>query len=421
VFRRLKGAIIGLKDRGHVLFTVKQLLDWLPGEVGPFSLAELNTVIDLLAGPGAVMRLGFDDQVLLQPELLNTYGQAVIRTLAEDPEERGCLPEQRLLEGDLNFPPDIQELSRSEKSIILRGLQRELDNRALCIRDVDPSGNGSTLLVFPSYFRRQRPERPGEPEVFTTYRFNGPLEEVYSTLVVRLHHTTHFTSSAMWRDVADLTSQQSGQGLGVRLLKDPDGSGRIDLFADTDATRADHQMLTRFTHDHLHRYATQVERSRIYTCAACGTAAKDLDLVARKKRDGAAHIRCQECDNLIELWDDLEREFASDELRAVVLEQDRRAQAVIERETRTQTIIADIIATASRANQHARQVDRPGPGVEIIFVDDRGKPTDRRVVVHVDPGPLPQAEASVLTRLGPNSQIPSCTQCEPATKTPSSG
>ncbi len=78
VFRRLKTAIIGIKDRGHVLTTVKQLLDWLPGEVGPFTLAELQTVIDLLAGPGAVMRLGFDDQVLLQPELLNTYGQTVI-------------------------------------------------------------------------------------------------------------------------------------------------------------------------------------------------------------------------------------------------------------------------------------------------------------------------------------------------------
>jgi small GTP-binding protein len=204
VLRRLKGAILDVKDRGdRALTTVKDLLDWLPDKIGPFSPAELNTVIDLLAGPGAVMRLGFDDQILLQPELLNTYGLAVIRTLAEDPEERGCLIEHRLLDGDLDSPR---------------------------------------------------------------------------------------TSSTSPR-----------------------------------------------------------RTSRSF----CG--------------------------------------FASDELSAVVLEQDLRAQAVIERETRTQTIIADVIATASRANQLARQVDRPGPGVEIIFVNDRGKPTDRHIIVHVDPDPLPQA------------------------------
>jgi hypothetical protein len=119
---------------------------------------------------------------------------------------------------------------------------------------------------------------------------------------------------------------------------------------------------------------------------------RDFHLVADKMRKGATHITCQGCDQRIELWDDLEREYGSDELCTAVQEQERRAQAVIDRETRTQTIIADIIATAGRANQPARQVDHPRLGVEITFVDDHGNHTDRHAFVHVDPDPLPDPE-----------------------------
>ncbi|MGF1645323.1 MAG: GTP-binding protein [Kineosporiaceae bacterium] len=385
VFRRLKAAVLRFKDRGRVLTTVKELLNWLPVEVGAFSEAELTTVIRLLEGPGAVTRLGFDDQVLLRPDLLNTYGQAVIRSLADDPDERGCLPEQRLLEGDLNYPPGFERLDRTEETTLLRGLQRELVDRALCIRDVDPSDRLATLLVFPSYFRRQRPDRPTEPQVFTTYTFDGPLDEIYSSLVVRLHHTTHFDSKKLWRDVAELRSNESGQAVGVRLRRQPDRSGCLDLFADPGASRSDRQILTRFTHEHLNRHATEVQRYRVYTCQACGHVARDTDLVARKIREGAARIRCQNCGQLIDLVDDLEREFGSPELRDRVIEQERRAQEAIDRATRLQTMVFDVMATVARAGQRPTQVGRPFPGVEITFVDDDRQPSDRQVFVHLDP------------------------------------
>ena len=39
--------------------------------------------------------------------------------------------------------------------------------------------------------------------MLVTYRFAGPTEEIYATLVVRLHHTAAFTGVNLWKGAAD--------------------------------------------------------------------------------------------------------------------------------------------------------------------------------------------------------------------------
>jgi WD40 repeat protein len=58
---------------------------------------------------------------------------------------------------------------------------------SLCLHERTDEG---TLLVFPSYFRRERPELEDYPAALVSYQFSGALDEIYATLVVRLHHTT---------------------------------------------------------------------------------------------------------------------------------------------------------------------------------------------------------------------------------------
>jgi len=97
LFKRLKEEIIRLKDENRVLMRFNELRESLQlrlaGEVERFSDEELKAVIGLLAGPGAVWELKFGSWVLLQPERINAYAQAVIQTLREDRYERGCIPE----------------------------------------------------------------------------------------------------------------------------------------------------------------------------------------------------------------------------------------------------------------------------------------------------------------------------------------
>jgi hypothetical protein len=66
-----------------------------------FTDETLQTVIGLLDGPGAVRELDYGTYVLLQPEWINAYAQAVIRTLRQDPSELGCLPQRSIAEGKL--------------------------------------------------------------------------------------------------------------------------------------------------------------------------------------------------------------------------------------------------------------------------------------------------------------------------------
>ena len=54
-----------------------------------------------------VWELKFGSWVLLQPERINAYAQAVIQTMRADEHERGCLLEEQVLNGDLTYHSSI--------------------------------------------------------------------------------------------------------------------------------------------------------------------------------------------------------------------------------------------------------------------------------------------------------------------------
>jgi small GTP-binding protein len=78
LFKRLKEEIVRLKDEGRVLMRFNELRDALrlrlAGEEAQFKDEELETVLGLLAGPGAVWQAEFGSWVLLKPEMINAYG-----------------------------------------------------------------------------------------------------------------------------------------------------------------------------------------------------------------------------------------------------------------------------------------------------------------------------------------------------------
>jgi small GTP-binding protein len=121
LFKRLKEEIIRLKDEGRVLIRFNELRETLQlrlmeekrGEIERFTDDELKAVVSLLAGPGVLWELKFGSWVLLQPERINAYAQAVIQTLREDEHERGCLPEERVLNGNLTYLSSLERLPDS--------------------------------------------------------------------------------------------------------------------------------------------------------------------------------------------------------------------------------------------------------------------------------------------------------------------
>lgn len=70
----------------------------------------------------------------------------------------------------------------------------------LCLQEKTDQG---VFLIFPSYFRRERPELVGYPAVLVSYIFNGFLDNIYASLVVKLLHTSVFKQDKLWNYAAD--------------------------------------------------------------------------------------------------------------------------------------------------------------------------------------------------------------------------
>ena len=88
LFKRLKEEIIRLKEEGRVLMRFNELRETLqlrlPANSSGSRTRNCSAVLSLLAGPGVVWELAFGSWVLLQPERINAYAQAVIRTMRAD-------------------------------------------------------------------------------------------------------------------------------------------------------------------------------------------------------------------------------------------------------------------------------------------------------------------------------------------------
>ncbi|MGI8729634.1 MAG: DUF4365 domain-containing protein [Solirubrobacteraceae bacterium] len=388
VFKRLKDEIIALRDGGRALTTVKELRDLLPARVGDFEPEQLDAVIGLLAGPGAVLRLDFGDYVLLRPELLNAYAQAVIRSLRDEPRQRGCIAEERVLAGDdLSYPEDFERLPDGEEHVVLHAMHRQLVARSICLRDHDPEGKRATILVFPSYFRRERDDRPGRPQSFMTYRFAGYLDEIYAALVVRLHHSQPLRSGEMWRGAADFRTADGSQ-VGIRLTTRPDGAGELELHCERGTSATEQVLFAGYVHEHLRGAAPDVVRLRTYICAACGTSVENRDAALRRLQEGRPDIACSYCDARIELWDDVEQALSSDEVRERVEGMLARAQEAQDSESRERLLVGEVMAAVARAGQLARESPTSDHGIdmEIEFKHDDGRASARKLYLQLKSG-----------------------------------
>jgi small GTP-binding protein len=408
LFKRLKEEIIRLKDEGRVLLRFNELREALQlrlsGEFKRFANEELRAVLTLLAGPGVVWELAFGSWVLLQPERINAYAQAVIQTLQSDKDQRGCIMEERVLKGDLAYESSMSRLAGDEERFVLLAMHQTLVERGLCVRQ--PTAKG-TLLVFPSYYRRERPEQIKFPAVLVNYRFAGFLDEIYATLVVRLHHCDAFEPDQLWRYAADFKTK-SGKRLGIKLRRNAPGVGDLDVYFDGSISDGEKIIFSKYVHEHLLQHARDVERLRYYACPDCGTPVGNREEAMHRLNTwlqggppppGAARIRrrhdqlpsiiCVKCETKrVPLWDDLEQSFASAEVQKQVRDMQEEANIELDNESKERALVGDVISTVALAAQICREfnVSDHGIDMEIEFKDDGHEATGAKLYLQLKSG-----------------------------------
>jgi WD40 repeat protein len=388
LYHRLKQEILKLRDTGLVLIRVAELNQRMEMTLTdePFELAQLETVVNLLAGPGMIQRLEFGGFILLRPEVLSRYAAAVVRKVRQHPHELGCIREDDMLAGDLDYQ-DFQPLLLEDEAVVLRALLDTFVSRAWCLRQ--PSDN-SALLTFPSYFRRERKDQPSHPSVLVTYRFTGPTDDIYATLVVKLHHTVAFQSTDLWKSAADFQTQ-TGAALGFTLVRESEGTSRLEAYFEPGVDDNSRVLFLRYVHDHLVQHAQDVVRLRHYVCANKKCDSFDQPVVDQAKIDkalapgGKGKVFCPDCGKMISLRDAIEQKFNSpavrDQVRALQLE----GQAVIDSESGELLAAhhtAFIVAEAGQIYRPYSTSDR-GIDAEIEFNDDDGRPSGARLYVQL--------------------------------------
>ncbi len=409
LFKRLKEEIIRLKDEGRVLMRFNELRDALRlrlyGKDVQFKDEELKAVVGLLAGPGVVWELAFGSWVLLQPERINAYAQAVIQTLRSDEYERGCIPEERVLNGELMYQSSMKCLEADDERFVLLAMHQTLVDRGLCLREHTDKG---PLLIFPSYYRRERPEPVEHPAVLVSYRFNGFLDDIYATLVVRLHHMESFERDELWRYAADFKTL-TGKQLGVKLTRRAEGAGELEVYFAPSIPVEEKIIFSRYVHEHLLQKGQDVVRLRHYVCPHCGTPVGNREVAMKRLETWLNNttadiatgmqkvmrgktvmptILCSQCEKRVPLWDKLEQWFASPEVQQRVRKLQDQSAILLDNESKERALVGEVISTVALAGQISREfnVSDHGIDMEIEFKDDAGEATGQKLYLQLKSG-----------------------------------
>ena len=390
LYQKLKQEILSLRDNGLVLLRLAELNQRIEMTLRDeeFEPSELEAVVGLLSGPGMIQQLDFGGFILLRPEVLSRYAAAVVRKVRQHPQELGCIREDELLAGNLDYQ-DFQRLPREDEAVVLRALLETFVSRAWCLRQ---STDGMAILTFPSYFRRERKEQPSHPSVIVTYRFDGPTDEIYATLVVRLHHTVAFESTELWKSAADFRTQ-TGAALGFTLTRESEGTSRLEVYFEPEVDQSSQVLFLRYIHNHLIEHAKNVVRLRNYSCTnkrcdAYGEVFSDQAKISKALSSGKEKVFCPDCGKPILLRDLLEQKFNSLETVFEARKLKDEAQVAIDNESRRLILTGHTFSIVAEAGQIYRPYTNSEHWIdgEIEFVDNQGQPSGKRLYVQFQSG-----------------------------------
>ncbi|MGO9515667.1 MAG: TIR domain-containing protein [Candidatus Korobacteraceae bacterium] len=301
LFDSIRQFLLEEKQQGRLLSTTDDLFRAFQraqsAVVGGAELRDgFEACIGRVESRGLIHRLHFADLVLLQPELLDNYASAMVQAAKEEPDGLGFIPEKTALEGDFRLAQSERVTDQAQEKLLLIATVEELIRHEIGLKEITDRG---VHLVFPSQFTKERPDAPNIPGKRVTFSFEGPLNNIYATLAVRLSQSLLFKREAMWQNVAYYTASDGG-GCGIHLLELEEGRGELALFYDEQTTTTVRTQFEAYVDEHLRLRAIPrtVMRRLIRACAACGYVLPD-DLVQLRLGRGATTIRCPACDETI--------------------------------------------------------------------------------------------------------------------------
>jgi len=386
LFKVLKEEIVRMRDAGLVLLRLDELKQQiemsLPKE--SFTPEELKAVVGLLAGPGLIRELEFGDFVLLQPEWINRYAAAVARSIRDRVDDMGAIGEETILRGELNFG-SMKRLPKAQEEIVLLAMRQTLVTHGICFAE---KTDGGTQLIFPSLYKQEQPENPSHPPQMVTYRIEGSLKEIYSTLIAHLYYSKMVDNPQFWLFAADFETPGDGKRLGLKLTRKQEAAGEISIYFAPQIDINTKVTFLRYIHEHLKAKALKMDRTRHYVCDRCGKGAEPSSVQQRivdKKKD----IICSACEEYrIPFRDAIEERFESEEAKEEARKLELKSQVGLDNESKELTLVGEAMAMVGRAGQIFRPTPKSDHGVdgEIEFKNHRGEASGTKLYLQLKSG-----------------------------------
>jgi small GTP-binding protein len=344
LFQKIKTFLIEEKKTGQLLSTSDNLFQKFLkiGELlEGFNLrAQFDTCIGRVESRGLVRRLSFGDFILLQPELLDAYASALVNAARDEPDGLGSISEEQARHGDFRMPQDERILDTRQEKLLLIATVEDLLHHEIARREASDEGS---FLVFPSQLRRERPDLPDPEGKAVSFLFEGPIQNIYATLAVRLAHSGVFSQKELWKNAATYVAGVGGM-CGMFLRDSGEGRGELTLFFDSEASEQTRIQFEEYVHSHLQRKALSgtIVRRRILVCSACDFIVTDQLFRLRSER-GFDWLDCPVCSTRISLVDQEAPTYRS--VPSLIIEMDQAADQRREIETAASVVQGKIAAS----------------------------------------------------------------------------
>jgi GTPase SAR1 family protein len=242
-----------------------------------------------LEAAGLVKRLAFGDMVLLQPELIDVYAGAIVNAARDEPDGLGSMLESRALNVDFRLAEQERIPDRQQERLLIIATLEELMRYEIVLREETEDG---VQLVFPAAFRRDLPEAAEPTDNTAEFTFEGPVDNIYATLVVRLARSERFMRRGAFQSAAQFDAD-SGGICTVHLTRSDEGRGTLKVGYSEKVASVVRFQFERFITAHLERRAMPgtAHRVRLYRCPDCGTPFSAAQIDAALSR-GRASLVC---------------------------------------------------------------------------------------------------------------------------------
>jgi WD40 repeat protein len=296
LFDAIRGFLLQKRDTNILVATESQLRQAFvdTGAVSSNEVdAEFRVCVDRAQARGLIRRFSFGDLILLRPEVLDAYAAAVLHAAGADPDGLGEIKEATVREAGFTIPSDSRLADKETEKLLLIATIEDLLRHEVALREDSDDG---TYLVFPTQ-TRHRLSLKASLKPWCRFTFEGPVQHVWATLIVRLAHSGVFVRDAVGDDCAVFRS--SGESLALRLVTSDEGEATIHLLSERSEPDHLERLLERFVHAHLKRRAiwNSVVRAGLMVCPDCGFIVPDAMIDALKPIDS---FNCPRCPGRIE-------------------------------------------------------------------------------------------------------------------------